>query len=85
MRCEKPIAAIRWWKWLASADHGARLYLSRLAITKPVSRKGIARIASGTTNATNALVFSDPTTAVTPSRYPSRLAPASPMNTDAGW
>ena len=44
----------------------------------------MARMTSGTTKATTTLVFSDPTTAATPSRYPSRLAPASPMNTEAG-
>ena len=30
-----------------------------------------------------ALVFSEPTTAANPSRYPSRFAPASPMKTEA--
>ena len=52
--------AIRWWKWLASADHGLRRYLSRLAITKPVSRNGIARITSGTTRATDGVGLQRP-------------------------
>ena len=63
-----PIRAIRWWKWLASADHGLRRYLSRLATTKPVSRNGTARSTSGATSASTALVFSEPKTATTPSR-----------------
>ena len=68
LRCENPIRAIRWWKWLASADHGLRRYFSRLAMTKLVSRNGMTRMTRGTIRATNALVFSEPTTAVTPSR-----------------
>ena len=48
LRWLKPIRDIRWWKWLASADQGARLYLSRFATTKPVSRNGTARRATHT-------------------------------------
>jgi hypothetical protein len=44
------------------------LYFRRLAITNPVSRNGITRMTSGTTRATTAFVFSEPTTATTPSR-----------------
>jgi len=63
-----PIRAIRWWKWFASAFHGARRYLIRFATTKLVSRNGTARITSGATRATTAFVFSEPSTVTIPSR-----------------